>query len=107
MSSNRDREQELQRRELELQEREREIRLRELEAEIYQEQPPIHQTTKHEPPQKPKKPWLRKLVNIGKFFALVVVVILSIRVALWLAYASMVLGIAFIAYQLFFDGKRS
>jgi Flp pilus assembly protein TadB len=106
MSSNRDREEQLKRRELELQERERQIRLRELEAEIYQQQPPLHQTTKHQPPQKAKKPWLRKLVNIGKFFALVVVVILSFRIALWLAYASMVLGIAFIAYKLFFDGNR-
>jgi Flp pilus assembly protein TadB len=106
MSSNRDREEQLKRRELELQERERQIRLRELEAEIYQEQPPLHQTTKHQPPQKPQKSWLRKLVNVGKFFALVVVVILSIRVALWLAYALMVLGIAFIAYKLFFDGNR-
>lgn len=98
-------ENELRRREQELQERERAIRLRELEAEI--NQPPLHQTQKHKPTESSLRRWYGKLANVAKFLVLVVAVVLTIRIATSLAFVLMVGTVAWVAYKLFFEEKRS
>ncbi|HEY9667692.1 MAG TPA: hypothetical protein V6C91_12860 [Coleofasciculaceae cyanobacterium] len=105
MNSQNDNENELRRLERELQERERAIRLREIEAEI--NQPPLHQTRKHQPPEKAQKLWYGKLVNIGKFLALIIAVAVSFKIAASLATIILVGGVAWVAYKLFFESDRS
>jgi hypothetical protein len=105
MNSQNDQENELRQRQQELEERERAIRLRELEAEIQQLETPVYQTYQQKP-EVSRKPWLNKLTNVGKFFALVVVTIISLKVASWLTGVVMVAGIAWIAYLLFFQSDR-
>lgn len=100
-----DQEKELRRREKELQEREHAIRLRELEAEI--NQPPLYQTTKHQKGKGFLPRWGGKLANVGKFLAIVVAVVIAIKVATQVAYVVIVGAIAWIAYKIFFDGKKS
>ena len=105
MNSQNDHENELQRREQELHERERAIRLRELESEI--NQAPLYQTQKHQPPESSPKRRYGKLVNVGKFLAIVVVVAVSFKIAAALASIILVGAVAWVAYKLFFGGNRS
>ncbi len=105
MNSQNDNQNELQRWEREIQERERAIRLRELEAEI--NQPPLYQTQKHQPPESSRKRRYGKLVNVGKFLALVVAVAVSFKIASTLASVLLVGAVAWVAYKLFFEGDRS
>ncbi|GET36446.1 hypothetical protein [Microseira wollei] len=105
MNSPNDKERELRRRQRELEERERAIRLRELEAEINQIEPPVYQTT-HHTPQKPRKLTMKKLANIGKFFALVVVTVISLKIASWLTGVIIVAGIAGLGYVFFFKSEN-
>jgi hypothetical protein len=96
---------EIQRLERELQERERKIRLRELEAEINQS--PLYQTTKDKPSEKSLKQRYKTLVNVGKFLVLVVAVAVTFKIATTLASVILVGAVAWVAYKLFFEGKRS
>lgn len=105
MNSPNDKERELQRRQRELEERERAIRLRELEAEINHIEPPVYQTTRHDT-KKPRRLTLKKLANIGKFFALVVVTVISLKIASWLTGIIIVAGIAGLGYVLFFKSEN-
>jgi Flp pilus assembly protein TadB len=106
MHSQDDQEKELRRREEELQKRELDLRLRILEDEI-NKTTPLHQTTKH---QEGKKALQRRMGTIGKvatFLALVVVVAIAVKVAFYVASIFIVAGIAWIAYKIFFDNKKS
>jgi hypothetical protein len=107
MNSPNGKESELRRRERELEERERAIRLRELEAEINRSDPPLYQTSR-QTPEKSRKLSLKKLANVGKFFGLVVVTIISLKIASWLTGVVIVAGIAWFAYIIFFNsGNRN
>lgn len=106
MNSHDDKDNEIRRRERELQEREHALRLRELEAEINRIDPPLYQTSRHES-RGSQKLWKKKLVNAGKFFALVVATIVSVKVASWLTGVILIGGIAWFAYLLFFKSDRS
>lgn len=103
MNSQDDQDNELRRREQELQAREHAIRLRELEAEIT----PLYQTVKHQEPKSSLKRWYGKLVNVGKFLAIIVAVVISIKIATGLATVIMIGAVAWVAYKLFLESDRS
>ena len=103
MNSQDDQENKLRRREQELQAREHAIRLRELEAEIT----PLSQTVKHQEPESSRKRWYGKLVSVGKFLAIIVAVVVSIKIATGLASVIMVGAVAWVAYKLFLESDRS
>jgi Flp pilus assembly protein TadB len=105
MNSQNDNKNELQRRERELQEREKALRLRELEAEI--NQPPLYETAKHQEPQSSLKRRYGQLINVAKFLAIVVAVVVTIKVGLTLAYVLMIGAIAWVAYKIFLESDRS
>jgi Flp pilus assembly protein TadB len=105
MNSQDDNENELQRRERELQEREKALRLRELEAEI--DQPSLYETAKHQEPQSSLKRRYGQLINVAKFLAIVVGVVVVIKVGQTLAYVVMVGAIAWVAYKIFLETERS
>lgn len=107
MNSQNDQENEFQRVERELHERERAIRLRDIEAEINEAQPPTYQTKKHQPPESSLKQRYRQLLNVGKFFLLVVAVAVSFKIASSLATVILVGGVSWVAYKLFFERDRS
>lgn len=110
MSSQDDKYKDLQHREKELQERERSIRLREIETELYQQQPPMHQTVPLKQQQKSEgwlKRWQRRILKLGKFAALIVVVVISYKVAVQLAGVIIVGTIAFVSYKLFIESDKS
>ncbi|MGK7938863.1 MAG: hypothetical protein AB4062_01620 [Crocosphaera sp.] len=104
-------EQQLKQREQALQQREQEIRLRELELEIFRRtqetEPPLYQTTKENPVEKPRKLWLKKLIGVSKFFALIVVVFVALRIAYWLALGIMIGSMTWASYKLFLEGNSS
>lgn len=89
-----------QQREKELQERERALRLRELEAEL--SQPALLPTTKHQETRSLQR-WTKKARTIVTFVGIVLVTVVAVRIAAQLAGVVMVLGIAWIAYKLFFE----
>ena len=116
MNTPEDKEKEFSSREAELQAKERELRLRELETEIYQEQrinnpeianpePPLHKTTKHNPPENSIQKFGRKIVKFAKFAGFVVAGIAIIKVGffvgMWITYLIMAGIIAGIGYQIF------
>lgn len=101
-----DQHKELQRREQELRAREKAIRLRELEAEISSIESPLHKTVKHEPGNKLQS-WQKKLVMAGKFFALVIAGIVSVKIATWLAGFIIVGAIVWFSYKLFFESETT
>lgn len=105
MNSQDDKDKELQRRERELQAREHAIRLRDLEAQI--NQPPLSGTRKHQKPESSLKQRYGKLVKIGKFLAIVVAVVVSIRIATSLAAVILVGALAWVIYKLFFESDRN
>lgn len=110
MNSQDDKYNDLQHREQELQERERSIRLREIETELYQQQPPMHQTVPLKQQQKSEgwlKRWQRRILKLGKFAALIVVVVISYKVAVQLAGVIIVGTIAFVSYKLFIESDKS
>ncbi|WP_299409975.1 hypothetical protein [Acaryochloris sp. IP29b_bin.148] len=114
MTSNHTPEEDLQRREQELKEREMSVRLRELEAEVYGKSE-ADRTTAREvevvtdvPPTKSSfKRGLRKIVNIGKFLALMIMVVVAIQIAGRLAMIIMIGAIAYVAYELFLKDDRT
>lgn len=102
-----DREQELQQREQALRQRELEIRLRELDAEIntqtnITDQPPTHATVKHQP----SKSWFTQLSGAGKFFGIVVAVIVAVKIASWVAAILLFGTITWVTFQLFRISQR-
>lgn len=107
MDSHEDKQKELQQREEEIKAREQAMRLRELEAEIYNNQPPLYQTTKQERAEAKFKIWLKKTVNIAKFFGFVIGVIVAVRIAYWLALMIMIGGVSWIGYKLFLESDES
>jgi len=121
MNSFNHKEEELRRREKELEERERAIRLQELEAEINQvptaemnqsqksggADPPLYETRKHQEPEGKLQRWQRKLVKIGTFLGIMVVVGATIWIAKWLAMAVMAGLIGWLGYKLFLEEDRS
>ncbi|MCG8362255.1 MAG: hypothetical protein MJA27_02850 [Pseudanabaenales cyanobacterium] len=98
-------EEELRSREESLREREIQIRMRELEAEL--ESTPVHPTSKHEEPLSKKRPWYKRLPEIGKFCLMVIAVIVMVRLATWLATAILIFGIGWVGYKFFLDGDRN
>lgn len=103
MNSGNDKDKELQRREQELQERENAIRIRELESEINSKEPPLHQTSRYR--QGSLKSWQKKIVMAGKFFILVVAVIVSVKVATWIAGIIIAGALVFLSYKLFLESE--
>jgi hypothetical protein len=100
-----DREQELKQREEALRQRELEIRLRELDAEINTQtnntdQTPTHATVKHRPS------WFSQLNYAGKFFGIVVAVIVAVKVASWVAAMLLFGTIVWVTFQLFRISQR-
>lgn len=113
MTSNHNSEEDLRRREQELKDREMSVRLRELEAEAYGKsetaQPSardVEVVTDVPPTQSSIKRTLRKIVNVGKFLAVVVAVVVAVKIAVWLAMAIMIGSIAYISYELFLKNDR-
>ncbi len=94
-----------QQREKELQEREHALRLRELEAELHQSMP--LPTTKHHEPTRSVQQWAKKAKNIALFVGIVVVTMVAVKIATQLAAGVMVLGIAWVAYKIFFERNGS
>ena len=92
-------EEKLQRREQELQEREFSLRLRELEAEV--NQPPL-KTVKHAKAKGAVRPWYRTFFKVGKFFVLLVVAAVAIKIAAGLAGVLILLAVFWAAYKVFF-----
>jgi Flp pilus assembly protein TadB len=105
MTSPGNRDEEIRRREKEIEERERALRLRELEAEINRPQPPLYETTKHQPSESSFQQWKRKLIRVGSFLGIVVGVVVAVRVASTLATVVMVGAIAFVIYKIFLDDR--
>lgn len=105
MNSEDDQENELRRREKELQAREQQLRLRELEAEI--NQPPLHQTIKHQKSEHTVTPWSAKFLDVGKFLAVVIAVVVSIKIATSLAPVIILGAVAWVGYKIFWESDRS
>jgi hypothetical protein len=93
--------------EQELRDRELAVRLRELEAEVNQQHPPHHAHLRNAAPRAEPlnvlKRFYRRLENIAKFIGIVVLMIISIQIASWLAGTFMVIGIVWLAYKIFFE----
>lgn len=98
--------QQLQQKLKDIEDRERSLRLRELEMEIER---PVSDVQVEVLPKESKlagpslRRLKRKIVMAAKFFGLVIAIVVAVKVAFWLAGAVMVVGIAWLAYQLFFD----
>jgi hypothetical protein len=92
-------------RENELRKREHVLRLRELEAELHQPTP--LPTSKHHESTRSMQQWTKKAKHIAIFVGIVVVTMVAVKIATQLAVGVMVLGIAWIAYQLFFNANGS
>ncbi|NJN59693.1 MAG: hypothetical protein HC879_20520 [Leptolyngbyaceae cyanobacterium SL_5_9] len=95
--------------EQELRDRELAVRLRELEAEINQQHPPHHahlrNAAPHAKPLNVFKRFYRKLENVAKFIGIVVLMIIGIQIASWLAGTFIVIGIVWLAYKIFFENN--
>ncbi len=105
MNSPNDKERELKRLEEDIKKREQALRLREMEAEI--NEPPLYKTVKHEQSEGKLQQWGRKLVMLGKFLAIVLVVVVTIQVGIKLAYALIIGAIAWVGYKIFFESDRT
>ena len=97
---------ELRHKQQELRKREQESWLRELEAEI-DRSVPEYLTSKYKEPDSQVngklKQWRRKILAVAQFTGIVIVVVVAVRIASWLATALMVGGIALIAYEMFVE----
>jgi hypothetical protein len=91
------------RREKELEERELALRMRELESEI--NQPPLHPTSKHQPPETKLQRWKKQATRIALFVGIVVGVIAVIRIAAVLSSIVLVGAIAFVIYKLVLENR--
>ncbi|MEH1872536.1 DUF3040 domain-containing protein [Nostoc sp.] len=106
MTSERDREKELEHRERLLREREIELRLREMESNIHATDAAFHQTVKHQP-ENSQKPWMKKVILGGKLFVLGVVALVAVKIASVLAGFIIVTILVWMCYKLFFDSKKT
>ncbi|MEH2328399.1 hypothetical protein [Nostoc sp.] len=104
MTSESDREKELEHRERILREREVELRLR--ETNIHPSDAAFHQTVKHQP-ENSQKPWMKKVILGGKLFALGVVALVAVRIASVLAGFIIVGALGWISYKLFLESKKT
>ena len=94
-----------------LEAKEKELRLREIEIEIHQDEaaatsePPLHKTSKHNPPANSIQKLGIKTLRIAKFIGFVVVGIAVIRaglfIGIWITYLVMAGILAGIGYQIF------
>ncbi len=104
---NSDKRQQLQQWEQELRDRELAVRLRELEAEISQQHSSRHSHLKnaapHAQPLNFLRRFYRKLENVAKFIGIVVLVVIGIQIASWLAGTFIVIVIVWLAYKIFFE----
>ncbi|MEH2372437.1 DUF3040 domain-containing protein [Nostoc sp.] len=105
MTSESDRQIELEHRERILREREVELRLREMEINIHATDAAFHQTVKHQPEDSPK-PWMKKVILGGKLFALGVVALVAVRIASVLAGFIIVGALGWMSYKLFLESKK-
>ncbi|MEH2196144.1 MAG: DUF3040 domain-containing protein [Nostoc sp.] len=106
MTSERDRQKELEHRERTLREREVELRLREMETNIHATDAAFHQTVKHQP-ENSQKPWMKKLILGGKLFALGVVALIAVKIASVLAGFIIVGVLGWVSYKLFLESKKN
>lgn len=108
MNEELDKDKELEKREKELQERERQIRLREMEDELYKQdvQPPLYQTSHHNPPEKVSPRWYRKMIKAGKFAGIVIAVAVAANITIWMAAAVLVLAVGFVTYKIMFSKDK-
>ncbi|MDF5707790.1 MAG: DUF3040 domain-containing protein [Nostoc sp. S4] len=106
MTSEDNRQKELELGERILREREVELRLREMEAKIYTADSPFYQTVKHQP-ENSHKPWMKKLILGGKLFAVGMVALVAVRIALVLARFIIVTALGWMSYKLFFESKKN
>jgi hypothetical protein len=106
MTSENNREKELEHRERILREREVELRLREMETNIHANDAAFHQTVKHQP-ENTQKPWMKKLILGGKLFALGVVALVAVRIASVLAGFIIVGALGWVSYKLFLESKKT
>ncbi|NEO57583.1 MAG: hypothetical protein F6K54_33645 [Okeania sp. SIO3B5] len=97
----------LEQREKELQERERKIILQELELEINKKSPPLYNTEKYNSLEKQNKFQLKKLLKIGKFLGIVVGVVAAVYIGFWVAKAVLVVGVAWVGYEIIFGQDNS
>ncbi|MEH1886763.1 DUF3040 domain-containing protein [Nostoc sp.] len=104
MTSESNRQKELEHRERLLREREVELRLREMETNIHATDAAFHQTVKHQPDE---KPWMKKLILGGKLFALGVVALVAVRIASVLAGLIIVGALGWVSYKLFLESKKT
>lgn len=96
---------ELERKEEQLRQREQEVRLRELETQLYAEEPPLYKTRKHEPTETRLQRWRKQAIKIAKFVGFVLVTLVVLKIGVWLGYALLIAGIAWIGYLIFLKGE--
>jgi hypothetical protein len=106
MTSESNREKELEQQERILREREVELRLREMESNIHANDAAFHQTVKHQP-ENSQKPWMNKVILGGKLFALGVVALVAVRIASVLAGFIIVGALGWMSYKLFLESKKT
>ncbi len=106
MTSEGNRQKELEHRERLLREREVELRLREMETNLHTTDAAFHQTMKHQP-ENSQKPWMQKVILGGKLFALGVVTLVAVRIAAALAGFMIVAALGWMSYKLFFESKKT
>ncbi|MBD2564406.1 MULTISPECIES: DUF3040 domain-containing protein [Nostoc] len=106
MTSESDRQKELEQRERILREREVELRLREIETNIHTTDAAFHQTVKHQP-ENSQKPWIKKAILAGKLFSLGVVTLVAVRIASVLAGFIIVGALGWMSYKLFLESKKT
>ncbi|WP_353932463.1 hypothetical protein WJM97_07725 [Okeanomitos corallinicola TIOX110] len=81
-----------------------EKRLREMENMMNIEETPFYETQKHQP-EKNQKSWMRKVILGAKLFGLLVVTIVAVRVATFIAGFVIFGALAFLVYKLFLESK--
>ncbi|MEH2131396.1 MAG: DUF3040 domain-containing protein [Nostoc sp.] len=105
MTSESNRQKELDRRERLLREREVELRLREMETNIHTTDAAFHQTVKHQPENSPK-PWMKKVILGKKLFVLGVAALVAVKIASVLAGFMIVAALGWMSYKLFLESKK-
>ncbi|MEH2414541.1 DUF3040 domain-containing protein [Nostoc sp.] len=106
MTSESNRQKELDHRERALREREVELRLREMESNIHVNDAAFHETVKHQP-ENSQKPWMNKVILGGKLFVLGVGVLVAVKIASVLAGFIIVAALGWMSYKLFFESKKT
>ncbi|MEH2066204.1 MAG: DUF3040 domain-containing protein [Nostoc sp.] len=105
MTSESNRQKELDHRERLLREREVELRLREMETNIQANDAAFHQTVKHQP-ENSQKPWMKKVILGGKLFVLGVAALVAVKIASVLAGFMIVGALGWMSYKLFLESQK-